>query len=92
MADFYILAVILIAVGVVIGVTSRALRLPAKARDWDFNWKGFGGGFTWYPYQFAFGFSVRYWPCLHAPSIRIHLGPFKFWCYLVCRRPVRSSD
>ena len=52
----------------------------SRARDWDFTWGPFMGGFTFYPYQLALGITVRYWRCIFAPAIRIHLGPFKFWC------------
>ena len=52
----------------------------SRARDWDFTWGPFIGGFTFYPYQLALGVTVRYWRCIFAPAIRIHLGPFKFWC------------
>jgi hypothetical protein len=37
------------------------------------------GGAAFYPYQIALGMSLRYWPCLFAPSIRVHIGPFKLW-------------
>jgi len=52
----------------------------SRAREFDFAFRGFVGGFTLYPYQLALGASVRYWPCIFMPSIRIHVGPFKFWC------------
>lgn len=52
------------------------------AHDLDFQWGRLGGGLTFYPYQIALGFSIRYWKCIFAPSIRIHIGPFKFWAYL----------
>jgi hypothetical protein len=58
----------------------------SRARDWDFHSERFGGGVTFYPYQLAVGVSMRYWPCLFAPSIRLHLGPFKFWLYLRLRK------
>jgi len=54
----------------------------SQAKDWDFHRKHLGGGVTFYPYQFALGLSIRYWPCLFAPSIRLHLGPFKLWVYV----------
>lgn len=56
------------------------------AQERYFQWGPIGGGFTFYPYQVAVGFSLRYWPCIFAPSIRIHLGPFKFWLYISLRR------
>lgn len=51
----------------------------SKAVDYDFLLGPFFGGLTIYPYQLAFGFSFRYWPCIFAPSIRVHVGPFKVW-------------
>lgn len=57
----------------------------SRARDLDFAFGRFIGGFTFYPYQLALGASVRYWPCIFMPSIRIHIGPFKFWCGLALR-------
>jgi hypothetical protein len=53
--------------------------MTGRARDKDFVLGPFMGGATFYPYQAALGVSLRYWPCLFAPSIRIHLGPFKVW-------------
>ncbi len=58
----------------------------ARARDWDFKIGRLGGGVTLYPYQFAVGVSLRYWPCIYAPNIRVHLGPFKVWLYFILRR------
>jgi hypothetical protein len=52
----------------------------SRARDWNFDFGPFIGGFTFYPYQIALGATVRYWPGVFAPAIRVHLGPFKFWC------------
>lgn len=57
-----------------------------RARDLDFRLGCFGGGITWYPYQMSLGFSVRYWPCLFAPTIRVHIGPFKFWLYVSLKK------
>ena len=51
----------------------------SRARDWDWRCGRFVGGFTFYPYQIALGMTIRYWPCIFAPSIRIHIGPFKIW-------------
>lgn len=50
-----------------------------KAREFDFKVGGFQGGMTLYPYQLSLGITARYYPCIFMPSIRIHLGPFKFW-------------
>ena len=52
----------------------------SSAREWNFSLGPFMGGFTLYPYQLALGISVQYWRCIFAPSIRVHLGPFKVWC------------
>ena len=49
---------------------------------WEFKVWRIGGGFTLYPYQFALGITFRYWPCIFAPAIRIHIGPFKFWAFI----------
>ena len=51
----------------------------SRAKDFDWRIGRVLGGFTFYPYQFAFGFSLRYWPCIFAPSLRVHVGPFKVW-------------
>lgn len=53
-----------------------------RAREWYFHWACFGGGLTFYPYQIAFGLTLRYWPGLFAPSVRLHIGPFKAWIYV----------
>ena len=58
----------------------------SRARDLDFSIGRLGGGLTFYPYQFSLGFSLRYWPCIFAPSIRIHIGPLKFWLYVTLKR------
>ena len=51
-----------------------------KAISWDFfDFWIFMGGITFYPYQISLGFSLRYWPCIFTPSIRIHIGPIKIW-------------
>jgi len=50
-----------------------------KAKDFDFTFKRVTIGFTFYPYQLTFGFSLRYWPCIFMPSIRIHFLCFKIW-------------
>lgn len=54
-----------------------------KAKDFDFYYKRIGGGITFYPYQISFGISFRYWPCIFAPTIRIHIGPIKIWVYIL---------
>ena len=56
-----------------------------KVKDWDFKLGCFGGGITLYPYQLALGITFRYWPCIFAPNIRIHVGPFKLWFYIVLK-------
>ena len=64
----------------------------SRARDWDFYGRYFGGGITFYPYQFAIGWSVRYWTCIFAPSIRLHIGPFKFWLYISLIKSKQSTE
>lgn len=51
----------------------------SRARDLDWQLGRAMGGFTFYPYQVALGCTVRYWPGVFAPSIRLHIGPFKIW-------------
>lgn len=58
----------------------------SRAKDYDFDLGFLIGGFTIYPYQVALGVSLRYWPCLFAPSIRVHIGPFKIWVAVVLKR------
>jgi len=40
------------------------------------NFQAFGG-LTWFPYQFALGFSLRYGTEFRA--VRLYLGPLKVW-------------
>ena len=63
-------------------------KVMGRVKDFDFNIGSFGGGITFYPYQLSLGFSLRYWPCLYAPTIRIHIGPIKLWVYLRLKRTV----
>ena len=51
----------------------------ARVLDKDISIGRFLGGVTFYPYQIAFGFSLRYWPCIFAPAFRIHFLCFKVW-------------
>lgn len=53
--------------------------VDGKAIDLDVSAGPFIGGVTFYPYQVAFGVSLRYWPCLFAPAFRIHVLCFKVW-------------
>ena len=55
----------------------------SRVRQTDFQWWRFIGGADLLPYQISFGFSLRYWPSMYAPSIRIHVGPFKLWLALI---------
>ena len=64
----------------------------ARARDLDFCWKRIVGGFTWYPYQISLGISLRYWPCIFAPSLRVHLGPCKFWIAFLGNEPLKRRE
>ncbi len=78
-----------------------------KAIDYDFHYKRIGGGITFYTYQLSIGVTFRYWPCIYAPSIRIHFGPIKIWGYILfknvvgankhnakisCRRDIQKND
>jgi hypothetical protein len=56
-----------------------------KALDKTFFWKCLEGGITFYPYQLSLGLTLRYWPDLYAPNIRIHIGPIKLWCYIALK-------
>jgi hypothetical protein len=58
----------------------------ARARDWDFGFKHLIGGLTFYPYQISVGITLRFWPGIFAPSIRIHIGPFKIWCCWISKK------
>jgi hypothetical protein len=51
----------------------------SRCRDADFRFGRLIGGVSFYPYQVALGLSVRYWPCIFAPSLRVHIGPLKVW-------------
>ena len=53
--------------------------MKALAPEIGFSWGRLMGGIGFYTYQISLGFSLRYWPCLRMPTIRIHAGPFKFW-------------
>ncbi len=65
----------------------------SRARDWDWEWWRFMGGFTFYGYQIAVGMTLRYWPGIFAPSLRIHIGPFKAWiCVLLRKRTQEGID
>jgi hypothetical protein len=62
--------------------TSSKEATMSRARDLSFHRGPFGGGVTFYPYQLALGFSLRYWPCIFAPAFRLHVGPVKLWGYV----------
>jgi len=49
------------------------------ARDKYFQLGRMHGGFCFYPYQITLGISLRYWPCIFMPSLRVHFLCFKFW-------------
>ena len=58
----------------------------SRARECDFHWGPFGGGLTFFPYQLAFGVSLRYWASIYAPALRVYAGPLKLWLYCSFRR------
>ena len=62
-----------------------------KAIDYDFHYKRIGGGITFYTYQLSIGVTFRYWPCIYAPSIRIHFGPIKIWGYILFKNVVGAN-
>ena len=45
------------------------------------------GGLAFFPYQLAMGLSVRWWPCIFTPSIRLYIGPFKLWVCTIYAKP-----
>jgi len=59
-----------------------------KAIEYDYFGKRFSCGMTIYPYQITFGFSLRYYPCIFMPSIRIHFLCFKFWIGLTAQKEI----
>ncbi len=58
----------------------------SRVREAIVDWGRFTFGAAVYPYQIALGVSLRYWPCIFAPSIRIHIGPFKLHASIIFRR------
>lgn len=48
-----------------------------KAIEYTYFTKWFGIGLSIFPYQIAFGLSLRYW--FHSIAFRLYLGPIKFW-------------
>ena len=63
-----------------------------KAREVNFDLGMFTGGFTFFPYQLAFGFSIRYWPLHFSPAIRLYFGPFKFWCFIIKKKYRKGKE
>jgi hypothetical protein len=47
------------------------------------NFRAFGG-VTWFPYQFALGFSLRVG---EFRGVRLYLGPLKFWVSVQAEPP-----
>jgi len=60
----------------------------AKAKEIDFQIGPFIGGITLYPYQITIGVSVKYWPCIFAPSLRIDMGPIRIWLSIIFKRNI----
>ena len=58
----------------------------SRVREVIVDWGLFTFGVAVYPYQIALGVSLRYWPCIFAPSIRVHIGPFKLHASIIFRR------
>ena len=58
----------------------------SRVREGLLQYGRFTFGAAVYPYQIAFGISLRYWPCIFAPSIRIHIGPFKLHASIIFHR------
>ncbi len=51
----------------------------AMALDKYYRIGRLGAGITYYPYQITFGISLRYFPSIFSPTIRIHFLCFKVW-------------
>lgn len=47
-----------------------------RVREYDVDFYGILFSLTLYPYQIAFGGTLRWWP---TRSIRLHVGPAKIW-------------
>lgn len=47
--------------------------------------EGVGLGITLFPYQLAFGISIRYISDMKSIMFRIYIGPIKFWGHLKIR-------
>ena len=58
----------------------------SRVREVVVDWGRFTFGAGVYPYQIALGVSLRYWPCIFAPSIRVHIGPFKLHASITFQR------
>jgi len=53
-------------------------------RVYEFNFEGKRtiGGIQLYPYQLAFGLSLRFLSCINSFMFRLYLGPIKLWISL----------
>jgi len=51
--------------------------------DKDYHGKLGGIGIVIYPYQIAFGISLRYWNDPNSIAFRIYILWFKFWGYII---------
>ena len=63
----------------------------SRAREWFGATGPVGGGITFYPYQLAIGVTVRYWPRVFAPTIRLHIGPIKIWGYMCFKKIAEAT-
>jgi hypothetical protein len=51
-----------------------------------------GIGLDIYPYQIAFGISLRLWSCMSAPAFRIYFLIFKIWGYYSFQTAKKQED
>ena len=45
----------------------------------EFDFQGIAGELEYFPYQIAFGISIRYLECIGGWMFRMYFGPFKIW-------------
>lgn len=50
-----------------------------QVKQFGFRWHRIDGEFELFPYQIAFGISLRYLSCLKSLSFRFYFLVFKLW-------------
>ncbi len=68
---------------VFVALTAYAWHGKAKVYEWPIEIGPIAGGFEIFTYQVAIGISIRWWSCLRTPALRLYLGPFKLWLYVM---------